>query len=84
MISFFSLSFSNIADCCPGVNTNCVIMGGSSSPETVFPREAMYEKRPYPFGLDPVSLGCGWYCVHVDMGENKFKNGVLYVCWVAK
>ncbi len=47
--------FSNIGDCCPGYNTNCVIMGAMEAEVTTFPREAMMPLQPYPFGLDPVS-----------------------------
>ena len=33
---------------------SCVIMGAKEAELTVFPREAMAELQPYPFGLDPV------------------------------
>ena len=49
------VSHSYIGDCCQGLYSRCVIMGAKDAELTTFPREAMKELQPYPFGFDPVS-----------------------------
>jgi len=41
-------------------------MGAKEAEITSFPREAMAELQPYPFGLDPVSLvvTCHLICMY--------------------
>ena len=52
--------FSEIGQCCVNNSisgtVNCVTLGGGEAQLTVFPREAMASMKPYPFGLDPVSI----------------------------
>ena len=57
---------------------NCVITGTGVDEMTYFPREAMKNNTPYPFGLDPVHMLSELALLHVHVHVLA-----LYMCMVA-